>query len=307
VKFSFCKPECMPDAVSIFQVDAFTQTMFAGNPAGVVLGAEVLTDDQMQCIARELNNGDTAFVLPASGSDHDISIRFFTPRKEAAFVGHATLAAHAVLQRLNPRALRKQKGQTGIVAVSADSAGLFSIRQAPVPLGRTLRDDELSQVLDKLGLDHSVLDVSCPAQIAGASSTRLIVGLEDAGALDAIKPDFTALKRMSGELGAQGYFLFSRRTPEPGCDTEARMFCPALGIDEDPVSGNAHAMLGLYLLSHGLLQSSTGTAAFTGAQGRHAGRPGKVSVSVTIDQHGKPLATTIAGHAVIVFETQLEI
>ena len=71
----------------------------------------------MQSLARELGNGDTAFVLPPDDARHDLRIRFFTPRKEAAFVGHATLAAHAVLQRLESRPFRLQQGQTGTVEV----------------------------------------------------------------------------------------------------------------------------------------------------------------------------------------------
>src|SRR5690348_7747486 len=100
----------MSRSVRIFQVDAFTRTAFTGNPAGVVLDAERLRDAEMQSIARELNNGDTAFVLPPAAPDHDLVVRFFTPRKEAPFVGHATLAAHAVLSRIEPRPLRRQSG-----------------------------------------------------------------------------------------------------------------------------------------------------------------------------------------------------
>ena len=87
----------MSRSVEVFQVDAFTRQRFAGNPAGVVLDADGLDDREKQAVARELNNGDTAFIGAPTSDDHDVSIRFFTPRAEAAFVGHATLAAHAVL------------------------------------------------------------------------------------------------------------------------------------------------------------------------------------------------------------------
>ena len=97
-------------AVKVFQVDAFTDTPFTGNPAGVVLQAEQLSEAEMQGIARELNNGDTAFVLPPASEAEDLHVRFFTPRKEAPFVGHATLAVHAVLNALEPRPLRRQGG-----------------------------------------------------------------------------------------------------------------------------------------------------------------------------------------------------
>ncbi|MEO6078957.1 MAG: PhzF family phenazine biosynthesis isomerase [Steroidobacteraceae bacterium] len=298
----------MSRIVRIFQVDAFTDTQFSGNPAGVVLHAEQLSEAEMQSIARELNNGDTAFVLPATASDHDIGVRFFTPRKEAPFVGHATLAAHAVLARTLPQALRRQKGQTGIVEVQAlEGNGGFSIRQPAPPLGRTLTSVELDQVLQLLGLTHGQLDVACPARIAGSASTRLLLGVRDSHVLDVIRPQLAALGALSAQLGAQGYFIFTRNPSAPGCATEARMFCPALGIDEDPVSGNAHAMLGVYLVEHALLAPNEAFAHFTGAQGAHVGRPGRVMVSVELDAAGKPTTASIAGQAVVVFEASLRL
>jgi PhzF family phenazine biosynthesis protein len=298
----------MSRIVRIFQVDAFTDTQFSGNPAGVVLDAEQLSETQMQAIARELNNGDTAFVLPATAADHDIGVRFFTPRKEAPFVGHATLAVHAVLAQTMPQALRRQKGRTGIVAVqSLPDRGGFSIRQSAPPLGRTLAPAELDQVLSLLGLSREQLDPACPARIAGAASTRLLLGVRDGNALDAMQPQLAALGALSPQLGAQGYFMFTRSARVPGCATEARMFCPALGIDEDPVSGNAHAMLGVYLVEHALLPTDATVARFVGAQGQHVGRPGRVAVAVELDAAGKPAAASIAGQAVVVFESTLRL
>ena len=101
----------MTKTVQLCRVDAFTQQRFTGNPASVVLGAELLSDEEMIAIARELNNGDTAFVLPPDGSDHDLRVRFFTPRSESGFVGHATVATHFVLSRVPgaPKRLRQRQ------------------------------------------------------------------------------------------------------------------------------------------------------------------------------------------------------
>jgi PhzF family phenazine biosynthesis protein len=297
----------MSRIIRIFQVDAFTDTKFSGNPAGVVLDAQLLSPAEMQAIARELNNGDTAFVLPPGAAGHDIDVRFFTPRKEAPFVGHATLAAHAVLAQSSPQALRRQHGKTGVVEVRALARNEgFSIRQPAPPIGRTLAADELAQVLSLLGLTPEHVDPACPPRIAGAASTRLLLGVRDGEALDAMQPQLAALGALSPQLGAQGYFVFSRTSRTAGCTTEARMFCPALGIDEDPVSGNAHAMLGVYLVEQALLQPQGQIAEFVGAQGMHVGRPGRVGVSVELTA-SKPVAVSIAGQAVIVFESELRL
>jgi PhzF family phenazine biosynthesis protein len=297
----------MNRTIRIFQVDAFTNRPFAGNPAGVVLDAESLSAAEMQAIARELNNGDTAFVLPADAPDHDIQMRFFTPRKEAPFVGHATLAAHAVLARFRHRALTRQRGQTGIVEVrSLGNEARFSIRQPAPTLGRNPTATELADVLAALQLQPGQLDPACPPQVVGTASTRLLLGLRDEQALDAANPDLPRLKSLSAQIAA-GYFLFARSASAPGCDTTARMFCPALGIDEDPVSGNAHAMLGVYLVKHGLLHAQQGRAQFSGAQGRHVNRPGTVGVEVEVASDGTAVAASISGQAIVLFEAAMSL
>ena len=195
----------MPRVLEVFQVDAFTRQQFTGNPAGVVLDADGLNDAQMLAIARELNNADTAFVLQPDGNDHDIRVRFFTPRTEAAFVGHATLAVHAVLSRRTPRTLCRQQGKAGIVEVTtlAGDAG-FSIRQAPPALGRTLTPAETAQVLDALKLPANTLDARSPPRIAGDASTRLLLALAAGTSLAGLAPDQAALARLSPLIGASG-------------------------------------------------------------------------------------------------------
>src|ERR1700674_4433039 len=105
----------------IFQVDAFTATRFTGNPATVVLDADGQSDATLLAVAREFSHAEVAFVFAANGADHDVRLRFFNARKEAPFVGHATVAAHAVLFALGRRgagACRQHSG-TGIIEVTA--------------------------------------------------------------------------------------------------------------------------------------------------------------------------------------------
>jgi PhzF family phenazine biosynthesis protein len=296
----------MTRSVKIHQVDAFTRARFTGKPAGVVLGADALDDAEMLAIARELNNADTAFVLRPDAPDHDLRVRFFTPRTEAAFVGHATVAAHYVLSQ-NPDAPTRlrQKTRAGIADIHIQGEGdgrRIAIRQAAAPLGRMLDEQERAQVLDALALDAAHLDARCPLRIAGAGSTRLLIGVRAAEHLTQLKPDLTRLAALSAQLGAAGYFLFTLEPKQPDCHTEARMFCPALGIPEDPVSGNAHGMLGVYLTGLGLLPpDARGHTRFTGAQGHHMHRPGRVGIEVEKDS----AAVWISGQAASVFETML--
>jgi PhzF family phenazine biosynthesis protein len=300
----------MSRSVHVFQVDAFTHQRFTGNPAGVVLGADVLTDDEMLAIARELNNADTAFVLRPDAGDHDVRLRFFTPRTEAAFVGHATIAAQYVLSRREgtPTHLRqKQKGSSVDVEVRGSGPDRYiAIKQSAPTVGRELAERERLAVLDALALSSADLDPRCPMRVAGTGSTRLLIGVRGTEQLRNLKPDYNRLTTLSAQLGAAGHFVFTVNSQVPGCLTESRMFCPALGIPEDPVSGNAHGLLGAYLAQFGLVTANGGRASFSGAQGQSMHRPGKVDVELEFD--GAALSGVwIIGQAVMVFETTIEL
>ncbi|MCC7463077.1 MAG: PhzF family phenazine biosynthesis isomerase [Gammaproteobacteria bacterium] len=296
--------------VRLFHVDAFTAERFGGNPATVVLGADALDEATLRLLAREFGHGDSVFALPADAGDHDLIARFFTPRGEAAFIGHATVALHAALQALDPVAgtrTRRQKQQSGIVEVTTTmvaGTARYAVRQPPAPLGAVLDDAALAPVLRALALEPADLDPRCPAQVAGAGSTRLLIGLRDGARLAGLQADGAALARLSGQLGVAGFFLFSLRPARSDCTTEARMFCPAIGIAEDPVSGNAHGMLGVYLCQHGLLPAHGRHLAFTGRQGHHMGRGGCVVIEMAIAA-GTVRAVTIVGAAAVVYQGQL--
>lgn len=298
----------MSRRIRIFQVDAFTTDRFTGNPAGVVLDADSLNDAEMLAIARELNNADTAFVLQPDGPDHDLRVRFFTPRTEASFVGHATVATHFVLSRETVKPGRvRQRQKSGLVDVEVRGEGVarrIAVRQPAPPLGRQLNDRERLAVLDALALSTGDIDTRCPLRIVGGAGTRLMIGVRSTEQLKQLKPDYSRLTTLSAQLGAAGFFVFTLAHGQAGCLTESRMFCPALGIPEDPVSGNAHGLLGAYLAEQGLLQHNGTTAQFTGAQGLHVQRSGRVDVELEF-RDGKLDGVWIVGQAVEIFETSM--
>ena len=296
----------------IFQVDAFTSQRFAGNPATVVLDADGCDEPTMQAFAREFSHAETAFVFAPAGaiagvSDHDVRLRFFNARKEAPFVGHATLAAHAVLLALGRRGLGlwRQHSGTGVIEVNARSveheAPLIEFRQTVPQLDAPLSRELTLRVAAALQLPLAHLHERLPARIARKGSTRLLVPVKDRDALPAIAPQFEALIALGQEIGAEGFFVFACQPGRDGFQTEARMFCPALGIPEDPVSGNAHSMLAAYLVDAALLPTH---GRFTGLQGRHVHRPGQVQVRLEAE-HGRLVAAHIGGTAVIVSDGRL--
>jgi PhzF family phenazine biosynthesis protein len=300
----------MTRKVQVHQVDAFTRERFTGNPAGVVLNADGLSEAQMLAIARELNNADTAFILAPDNSEHGVRARFFTPRTEVGFVGHATVAAHYVLSRRHTASRRiRQKSKAGVVDIEVrgvEEDRRIAVRQSTPPIGRELNDRERLAVLDALALATDDLDPRCPLRIVGANSTRLLIGVRSEEALKHLKPDLGRLTTLSAQLGAAGYFVFTLSAANSGHLTESRMFCPALGIAEDPVSGNAHGLLGVYLAQHGFLPRNEPRVSFSGVQGQQLHRPGRVDVELEIS-NGTIEGVWIIGQAVSIFETEIEL
>ena len=298
----------MSRTIQVHQVDAFTREPFTGNPTGVVLNADPLSEVQMLAIARELNNAETAFILAPDGTDHTVRARFFTPRSEAGFVGHATVAAQYVLSRRHdaPR-LQRQKSRAGIVDIEVRGTGpdrRIAIRRTPPTLGRELNDRERLAVLDARALASESLDTHIPLRIVGTGGARLLIGVRGPEPLKQLKPDLARLTTLSAQIGAAGYFVFTLTPHAPDHLTESRMFCPALGIAEDPVSGNAHGLLGAYLAHLRLLERSGERARFCGIQGAWLHRPGRVEVELEFS--GEALSGVwISGQAVSIFETEI--
>jgi PhzF family phenazine biosynthesis protein len=295
--------------VRIFQVDAFTSARFGGNPATVVLDADGQSDAVMSSIAREFSHAEVAFVSAATAPDHDLRVRFFNARKEAPFVGHATLATHAVLLALGRRgagALRQASG-TGIIevqAVTGAGAPFFEFRQTVPELESPLPRETTLRVAEALKLPATSLDEMMPARIARKGSSRLLLPVGNARALEGLAPNFDTLVELGRELGAEGFFVFAVNPPSDtqGMTTESRMFCPALGIKEDPASGNAHGMLASYLFEMGRI--GIHQSGFLGLQGGHMQRPSQIHVRLERDRSAL-VAAHIGGHAVLVSEGSL--
>jgi len=294
----------------LFHVDAFTRDRFCGNPAVVVLDAEILTDEEMRRIAREVAGQEVAFVLASDSPDHDLEIRFFSPRREVTFIGHATVAAHYVRAIANgvPKGKVRQKSGASIYEIEVTGRGQalrVSIHQGPATFGPVVPEERRGPVLDALGISSSSLHPDCPMQVMSKANSRLLIGLQSPEILDSLQPRMDELVHLTPHVGADGFFVFAIAPGSDPLTTESRMFCPMIGVPEDPVSGNAHGMLGVYLLQQGLLAADDGTARLIGHQGRFVDRPGTVEVEVSAASGKRATGVRVTGDAVIVFQAEL--
>ncbi|EDF5515527.1 PhzF family isomerase [Salmonella enterica] len=292
----------------IFHVDAFTTTPFTGNSAGVVLHADGLTAMQMQQIARELRHSETAFLLKPLHPGTDVHIRYFTPTTEVPICGHATIAAHYVRASVN---------ESGNCSVSQSSAaGIHTIHvtrteedysltmeQGEIMFGEPLDASVIREIARALGLGADGIVSTLPTQIVSTGHSKVMVPLADTALLDALHPDNQALSAISSRIGCNGFFPFAILPSKS--ETAGRMFAPAIGIPEDPVTGNANGPLGAYLVKHELMSHDGNELTFRGYQGRQIGREGVVDVRVEIE-NGQPSRVLISGRAVILFRATAE-
>ena len=287
----------------IYRIDAFTTVRGEGNPAGVVTDARGLSAAQMQAIAAELGHSETAFVLPPRGDDHDVHVRFFSPTTEVPVCGHATVGAHfALALEGGARGMRRQLTGAGVQQVETreDADGIVvRIRQNAPTFDAPLGDELVRELADALGLAFDELDPRGPVQFVSTGHGKLMVPIRSRERLLALRPDMTRLAALDERSGGRGYFVFTLDA-QAGDDalTHGRMFAPGIGIEEDPVTGNANGPMGAWLVKHGLLAARDAEARFRARQRNGAGRGGFVDVAVTVED-GEPTAVAIEGRAVL--------
>jgi PhzF family phenazine biosynthesis protein len=214
--------------MKIYQVDAFTDKPFTGNPAGVCVLAGPKDDTWMQMVAREMNLSETAFLLRQADG---FRLRWFTPAVEVELCGHATLASAHILWEtglLDRRESARFHTLSGLLTATR--------RQNDIELDFPAVPDEEAQAPPGL------------AEILGAAVVNFrgsrfdhLAELESEDTVRSLRPDFTRLKA----LPVRGVMVTSRAST-PGFDFVSRFFGPAVGIDEDPVTGSAHCCLGPY-------------------------------------------------------------
>ncbi|PCH80452.1 MAG: hypothetical protein COB90_08425 [Hyphomicrobiales bacterium] len=299
-------------SVRAWQVDSFTQTPFSGNAAGVVLDADGLTGIQMQNIARELNNSETAFVLQPDADDHDVHVRFFTPTMEVPSCGHATLAAHFVrFTELNiPEYAAVQKTGAGLQTIRVeqcnDDVRVF-IDQGRPSFSDVLHMDVTTRILEALGLSQTDRDGRFPVMIASTGHSKVMIGIRERDILNGLQPDMPLLGALSQETGCNGYYVFVvEHNSSTRCICLGRMFAPAIGIDEDPVTGNANGPLAAYLVHQGFDQDNSELFHMSGHQGAAMGRPGEVQVKVRIERN-IPVSVEISGNAIMIFQADINL
>lgn len=294
---------------NLYQIDSFTKEKFTGNPAGVITNADGLTDYEMQKIARELNNSETAFIFPSNSSEYDAHIRFFTPTNEVPICGHATIASHyarAIENGLDTSRVYHKTG-AGILPVDIIKENQdykIVMTQGKIEFGTIIDGTNKEELLEALNIKNSDLLENYEIQIVSTGHSKVMVGIKSIEVLNTLQPDYDALSKLSKIIKCNGYYVFTVNSQDSDILIQGRMFAPAIGINEDPVTGNANGPLGAYLVHHNLVKHNNYLFRFKAKQGEAIKRPGIIEVEVKIENK-EPVEIEVSGNAVIIFKSEL--
>ncbi|GAA2304992.1 PhzF family phenazine biosynthesis isomerase [Glycomyces scopariae] len=260
--------------MEILEYTAFSDGPNGGNPAGVVLDASGASAEEMQETAREVGYSETVFLQPVDGG---LQARYFSPKVEVPFCGHATIAAAVAYAERHGTGSMLLRTQAGSVAVGTSrtsddtvSATLTSV----VPKTATLPPQILDSLLRAFGWTAAVLDPALPAKAAYAGAWHPVIGVDTRARLAELRYDMDVLAPLMARQGwatvnvvwrAQPRVFFARNPFPPG------------GVYEDPATGAAAAALGGYLREFSLLAVPARIEVF---QGQDMGRPSRILVDV---------------------------
>lgn len=256
------------------RLTAFSDDPAGGNPAGVWLGETLPAPAEMLGIAAEVGYSETVFLAPAGKRDY--TVRYYSPRAEVSFCGHATIAAGVLLGSLRGPETYRFRTAVGVVpvevSVSGDrtSAGLTSVE----PKQRDVPPALLQGALGALGWMADQLDPAIPPKLAWAGAWHLVLAVRDKATLDALDYDYDALDTL---MAADEITTLQLVWRENERTFHARDPFPPGGVVEDPATGAAAAALGGYLRDANLLAAP---ASLVIHQGVAMGRPSRLDVRV---------------------------
>ena len=285
----------MGKKINIFQIDAFTNKPFSGNPAGVTF-ADGLTTEEMQLIAKEMNLAETAFLGKSDKADYHL--RWFTPTVEVELCGHATIAS---LHFLNENKLLKEGQEitfdtmSGILKCRFESGKYFM--QIPIYSVKEFTEGK-DEILNSLGIDKKDLSENVPFLLA--ENAYLYISIKSLKALHELKPNYKALKKLNSK-GKECVAVYTLETVDKESFAHSRFFAPYYGIDEDPVTGSMNGPLMQVLIKAGLIKDEGKELNYTFEQGDVLSRRGRVGVRYS----GAKKELYISGNAVTMLKGEM--
>ncbi|WIV12587.1 PhzF family phenazine biosynthesis protein [Proteiniborus sp. MB09-C3] len=289
----------------IYQVDAFTDKPFGGNPAGVVPDAKNLSEQDMQNIANEMNLPETAFIKKIAKDCFEV--RFFTPECEVDLCGHATIASFYVLGKkgyIRPEGRTKvqitQKTKIGLLPVELyfENDEIFQVlmhQGTPEAFGKIDNIEEISEILGIGKEQIGIKDFELKPEIISTGLKDIIVPVKDEEVLKSLKIDFKKMDSYCAKKDSVGMHIFALDNSNEST-VYCRNFAPSVGIYEEAATGTANGALIYYMKRNNILKSDEIIA----LQGKYMNRPSEILCKIC-DYDNKSVVK-VGGKAVIIIE-----
>lgn len=294
--------------INVFHYDAFTNKLNMGNPAGIVLDADGLTEEEMQRIAEKVGFNETSFVL--SSEVADIRMRYFTPGYEMDLCGHGTVGT---IYALRERGLLEEKASLTIetkagilpiqIGVNENGETFIKMRQtAPQFKDFAGSKEELAH---SIGLEVNDLDVSLPIVYGSTGNWTVIVPVKNLDVCERMKPNNEVFPSVLKEIPNASIHPICLETYDEKVHMHGRHFSSAYARTiEDPVTGTASGVMGAYYATH-VEKDFDHEMELIVEQGQEIHKDGRVTVYVTKDVESEKLQIDIAGTAVYVKEFEV--
>lgn len=280
--------------ITVQIVNAFTENNQGGNPAGVVLNADHLSHENKLEIAQKVGLSETAFVSESTTADYKLD--FYTPTKQIAHCGHATIATFSYLKQLGALKSKNSSKETidGNRKIEIQGEQAFMEQLGPTYTNPSEHDNE---ILSSLGITKADLLPNAPLQVVHTGNAFLLIAVKDAKTLARLTPDFEAIARISTIYGLIGYYVFTMDTA-PEIDATARMFAPSYGISEEAATGMAAGPLATYL--YDFLEQKK--SSFNIQQGKYMTPPSPSAITVNLSLENENITGLMAGGKGVVKE-----
>lgn len=285
--------------IKVYTLNAFAKTKEGGNPAGVVLNADSLSDDVMQKIAQKVAFSETAFVQKSNKAD--FRVRFFTPNGEVDLCGHATIATFYLMAKKNllESGTYTQETKAGILNFEVkDDNTIFMNQNSP----QFFDVIDKKEIAESLNISEEIISDDLPVQIVSTGLRDIFVPIKSLKDLHEIKPNFEKVSQISKKYDVIGYHLFTLET-KFGSTAHCRNLAPLYDIPEESATGTSSGALSCYLFKYGKI-SKQNADHLVFEQGYSMKKPSEIFVNLKL-QEDKIIEVKVGGIASDIQEREL--
>lgn len=285
--------------------DAFTDTAFGGNPAGIVIlpqGADFPADELCVKTAAELRYSETAFIKILG--DHEFQIRYFTPAAEVDLCGHATIASFCALIHLGiieENCTCINHTLAGNLNIEVKDGFVMMDMASPSEIAVMDKEEDIRELYGIMGAEYDSVKIPLVPRIISTGLPDIMMPVSDLTALNAMEPDMKALSDLSARLSVTGVHAFTLDC-EDGVTAHARNFAPLYDIDEEAATGTSSGAMTYYFYLNGKIGAKDSCLFI---QGEKMGRPS--AILSEINAEGENCLIKVGGSAVILTEGEIYI